>query len=554
MLFIEVKNLNIGFDGTKVLKNVNLTINEGDVVGILGRSGAGKTVLMHAIRGMEKYEEISGNIIYHLAYCENCKSIKPPSKVNSICNCCNKTFKPYEVDFVKSSLHSNERRAVIQKTAIMLQRTFALYGDISVLDNVANSFNEIGYKKDDVMDKSIDIIEKVQMSHRLMHLARDLSGGEKQRIVLARQLVKYPILLLADEPTGTLDPHISEVVHKVIMDSVNENNMTMIITSHWPEIIDQMADKVILLENGEVIDEGSPKKIVNEFIKLAGIVEKEYEYKIGKPIIKVENLVKKYVSATRGVVNAVNGVSFEVNNSEIFGIAGVSGSGKTTTSEILIGVVQPTGGDINVEIGGEWIDMTKPGPLFRGRAVKYMGILHQEYGLYPGRTVIDNLTESIGLKLPYELGIRKAMKTLATIGFTKARAKSILFNMAEEISEGERHRIALAQVLIKEPKIIIMDEPTGTMDPITKVDVSNSILMAREKMDCTFIIVSHDMEFLQKICDRVAIMESGKISNIGLPKTMIEQFFGCDNVKVNVGNSKTHLKFDESVQLTGDGC
>jgi methyl coenzyme M reductase system subunit A2 len=125
--------------------------------------------------------------------------------------------------------------------------------------------------------------------------------------------------------------------------------------------------------------------------------------------------------------------------------------------------------------------------------------------------------------LPYELAVRKAVITLKTTGFTEEKAKSILSKMPDELSEGERHRVALAQILMKEPNIIVMDEPTGTMDPITKKDVTRSILKAREELGNTFIIVSHDMDFLEEICDRIALMRNGKIVDIGDPKKVLSQ-------------------------------
>ena len=103
--------------------------------------------------------------------------------------------------------------------------------------------------------------------------------------------------------------------------------------------------------------------------------------------------------------------------------------------------------------------------------------------------------------------------------------------MTDETSEGERHRIALAQVLIKEPRIVIMDEPTGTMDPITKVSVTNSILKAREEIGETFVVVSHDMDFVHEICDRVALMRDGKIVDIGIPENVLSQLTEAEKLK-----------------------
>ncbi|ADI74649.1 methyl coenzyme M reductase system, component A2 [Methanohalobium evestigatum Z-7303] len=520
-LFIEIKNLTVDFDGTSVLKNVNLNINEGEVVGILGRSGAGKTVLMHVLRGVEEYKNASGEVIYHLARCSKCGYIEPPSKVGEECRECGEELQSYEVDLLKLPSNDKNRRNIVKRIAIMLQRTFALYGDDRVIDNVISSLKEIGYKGKDALSKAMELLDEVEMSHRMMHVARDLSGGEKQRVVLARQLVRNPMMLIADEPTGTLDPKTARIVHDVISDAVNSYNMTMTITSHWPDVIKQMADKAIILDKGEIVNEGNPSEMADEFTNLACSIEKECKREIGDKILQVQNLSKKYVSVTRGVIYAVNDVSFDVYEGEIFGIAGVSGAGKTTTSQILIGNVQPTKGSIEVRVGDDWVDMTVPGAENRGHATQYMGILHQEYGLYTNRTVIDNLTESIGIDLPYELAVKKAISTLTTTGFTEDEAKSLLHNMAEELSEGERHRVALAQVLMKEPNIVIMDEPTGTMDPVTKKDVTKSILKTRDKMGDTFIIVSHDMDFLVDVCDRVALMQESRIMDIGEPENVL---------------------------------
>jgi methyl coenzyme M reductase system subunit A2 len=103
--------------------------------------------------------------------------------------------------------------------------------------------------------------------------------------------------------------------------------------------------------------------------------------------------------------------------------------------------------------------------------------------------------------------------------------------MPDELSEGERHRVALAQILMKEPNIIVMDEPTGTMDPITKKDVTRSILKAREELGNTFIIVSHDMDFLEDICDTVALMRNGEIVDIGEPKKVISQLTEAERIE-----------------------
>jgi len=354
-----------------------------------------------------------------------------------------------------------------------------------------------------------------------MHVARELSGGEKQRVVLARQLAKSPMILLADEPTGTLDPATAKVVHESIKRAVKDFNMTLIITSHWEDVMVELTDRAILLDGGEIRAEGKPKDIAAQFLAMAGKLGKREEVEIGAPIIKANSLAKRYISIDRGVVKAVDNVNLEVNEGEIFGLVGVSGGGKTTLSKMVSGIITPTGGSISMRVGDDWVDMTVLGSNGRGRATKYIGILHQEYTLYPSRSVIENLTEAIGLSLPFELAERKAIHTLETVGFTEEQAESVLAKMPDELSEGERHRVAMAQVLIKEPRIVILDEPTGTMDAITKIEVTKSILNARQELGETFVIVSHDMDFVKNVCDRAVLMRNGQAIFTGLPSEVL---------------------------------
>jgi methyl coenzyme M reductase system subunit A2 len=266
-VFIEIKNLTVGFDDVDVLKNINLTINEGEAIGVLGKSGSGKSILMHVLRGVEKFDRISGELIYHVARCESCRHIEPASHAGKSCEKCGSELKETVADFVSLPLHDPVRRDISRRLAIMLQRTFALYGDDRVIVNVMNALTEIGESGPSAIHKAADLLDQVNLSHRMMHIARELSGGEKQRVVLARQLAKNPMMLLADEPTGTLDPKTAELVHKSIMNSVKQYNMSLVITSHWPQVIEDLSDKAILLEDGEIVAQGDPKEVCATFKK-----------------------------------------------------------------------------------------------------------------------------------------------------------------------------------------------------------------------------------------------------------------------------------------------
>lgn len=527
--FISVNNLCMDYDGSRVLNKVSFEIPEGEIIGVIGRSGAGKSVLMHLLRGVEQ-PPTGGSIIYHMAACNRCSFMDVQSHAGGKCPECGGDLVPVDVDLWDENSNGMKSR-VMHRTAIMFQRTFALYGDDRVIENVLHALDDINYPQEHAINRAADLIDQVKLSHRMMHIARDLSGGEKQRVVLARQLAKNPAMLFADEPTGTLDPETARLVHGMLTDAAKKNSMGMVVTSHFSHVIEDMANRAILLVGGRIAAIGSPKTVIRSFVKDYHEIDGSPPPEMRGKILAAREVSKRYISVDHGVVRAVNSVTFDVQKKEIFGIIGRSGAGKTTLSRIISGIIEPTSGEMNILIGDDWVDMTKPGIEERGRAKEYIGLLHQEYDLFPHRSVLDNLTDSIGLEFPKELAIRKAVITLQMAGFSEEKSRAILNRFPGELSDGERHRVALAQVLIREPRLVILDEPTGTMDPITKQDVKHSILHARDEMDETFIVVSHDMDFVQDICDRVALMRGGKIIDIGPTAAILAQV--TDEEKAN---------------------
>ena len=466
MKFISLKNITKSFNDVQVLKDITLEINEGETLGILGRSGSGKSVLINMLRGTQEYAPDSGQMIFHVAVCPKCGFVESPSKTGEKCPHCESTFESKDVDFWNSE--RTEFTAVKRRIAIMLQRNFALYDEASVIENVLKAMGD-NDEFENNLAQALEILQMVQMSHRITHIARDLSGGEKQRVVLAR------------------------------------------------------ADNVIWLEDGQLVKSGDPHKVVQEFLETVPLPQKVQDHEVGGPIVKLENVKKHYYSIERGVVKAVDDVDLEINQQEIFGLVGLSGAGKTTLTKMLTGLTEPSSGSLEVKVGDDWVDMTVRGPMNRGRAIHYIGLLHQEFSLYPHRDVLGNLSDAISLNLPAEFAKMQAIHVLEAVGFSQEKVQEILNKYPDELSAGERHRVAIAQVLIKEPNIIVLDEPTGTMDPITRVVVSDSILKAREELHQTFILVSHDMDFVLDVCDRAALMRDGSILDIGKPEEIVKQ-------------------------------
>jgi methyl coenzyme M reductase system subunit A2 len=328
------------------------------------------------------------------------------------------------------------------------------------------------------------------------------------------------MILLADEPTGTLDPQTAELVHDALIKTVKDKDMAMVVTSHWPEAIEKLTDEAIWLDGGTIKAIGNPPDIVEGFMQEYDVVRSE-GIEVGQPIIRLKNVKKYFFSVVRGVVKAVDGVDLEINEKEIFALVGLSGAGKTTTSRMIAGITPPTDGLVEIRIGDEFVDMSVSGEGGKGRATPYIGILHQEYTLYPFDTILRNLTTCIGMKMPAELAKIKAIQVLRSAGFSDKDMERILYSYPEQLSTGEKQRVAFAQVLIKEPRIIILDEPTGTMDPITKMSVAQAVIDSRRDLGETFVVVSHDMDFVLNCCDRAALMEMGKVVTIGTPEEIV---------------------------------
>ena len=536
---IEVENLSFTINNNIILDDISFNLREGETLGVYGPTGSGKSVLLNVLRGTKGYMPSNGNIYYNFSYCPNCKYIAPPSHIGKKCNKCEDKYFHKKIDLWNDEIFIN---SIKKRTAIMFQRTFSLFGQKSVLENMYEVFSEMQLSEKETNSRMIKILEKVNLMHRMTHIARDLSGGEKQRLVLARQLAIDPIVLFADEPTATLDPLTSNIIQNTLLDIFKNNDKSLVIASQNPKLLEKISEKSLYLDKGKILREMLSEELIFNLEDEGYEIEKTVFHEIGSEIITLNNVKKYFYSISRGVIKAVDNISLSINEKEIFGIVGKSGSGKTTISKIIGGLIPFKEGEFKLRIGDEWINMKDNGNLGRIRAMPYIGILHQEYSLYPTKTVLDNLTDSIGLNLPPEIGKRKAFSVLEAVGFKKEIIPELLKKTPESLSEGEKHTVALAQVLVKEPTLVILDEPRGTKE------IANAIRMARSLLDETFIIVTHDSNFVVDACDRSCFLLEGNILEIGPPEKIKGRMISLEieMVEKEAMNVSDYLKKDQT--------
>jgi len=530
------------------LKNVSFSTRPGEILGLVGKSGGGKSTLMKILRGMESFD--SGKIV-----------------MDGI------TITPDSDDAVV--------RAQLAVTAIHLQRDFALWTE-TALRNVVRRVHsrKTGFEVlpipenadyDDVYKEAMYYLRLVGLEDKANHLATILSGGEKQRLLIARQLAKKPKILLLDEPATMACPSTKQEVLDAIKNVNKELDLTIIVVSHLPEIHEYLADRLIWLEKGEIVADGKPRAILDRFMAGIGKMEPLALRPDPQPLIRVRGVSKRGCQICTGeVLNVLKmeNLNFDVNEGEITSFIGNSGGGKTTLLKIMQGVKLPDEGIVYYRYGDKWVDMMTYSPD-RMNVRRTLGIMYQEFALYAGETILDQIAYQMGIKgndvienaraMAEELGIsdkvldviyaltdmseedakaafealglnREIFKDLfPRFPMTEARKfaepifelmsldAEVMWKLPEQLSGGERVRASLAILLAARPKILILDEPFGDIDPITLREVSNAIKKINAKFDTTIILVSHHVDFVKEISHRAILIENGAIAADGDP-------------------------------------
>ena len=540
---IKVENVSKAYeldDGTKVtaLKDVSFEVKEGEILGIMGKSGSGKTTLLRALRGVEHIDD--GSI---------------------------------EVGDVKVTSQSSQfyYNNLKKETAIHLQRSFGLWPD-TVRENVLRKLYAREYfdegdtnfeiAESEFGDEADELLELVSLTHKKDHYASVLSGGEKQRLIMARQLAKQPKALLLDEPATMACPRTKQEILDAVKKINEELNITVILVSHLPDVQKYLADRVILLEDGEIVDEGSAEKICDEFMEGMDDVVDIQNISTDEDVIDVKDVFKRFYLLTGGEVLQMENINFKVQKENILSIIGPSGAGKTVLLRMLGGLDDPDKGEVLYKVDDGWADIDIPG-LNRMKIRSKLGFMHQEFALVHYATVLSQLATRLGYK--NENIVKEAQKRARNIGLSDELLDSfyqltdlpeneakerlmqigldgeilndlfprfpetvtkeavadifesldldmdILHRKSYELSGGQKVRVMLALILISKPKFLLLDEPFGDLDPITLRDVTNALKTISKDYGITVVMISHNTDFIKELSNRALFMDDGKI-------------------------------------------
>lgn len=468
---IEVNNVSKHYGKIQALKDVSFSVQKGEVFGLIGPDGAGKTTMFRIL----------------------CTLLQPENGTA--------TVDGYDV--------VSQMKEVRKRVGYVPGR-FSLYQDLTVEENLrffATLFNT-------TVEENYDSIKAIysQIERFKDRKAGALSGGMKQKLALCCALVHQPSVLFLDEPTTGVDP-VSRKEFWEILGHLKERDITIIASTPYLDEV-RNCERVVFLSEGVVKGTGSPNEILNEFRDIfnpPGIertlitnIEEKEEKKV-ENVIEVDHLVKAF-----GSFKAVDDISFSVKKGEIFGFLGANGAGKSTAMHMLIGLSQPTSGTGRVagfDIRTEYEQIKR-----------HIGYMSQKFSLYEDLTVAENISLFAGIYGMQDDEIkRKTDDLLQRLNFSDHRD-----SLVSSLPLGWKQKLAFSVSIFHKPSIVFLDEPTGGVDPVTRRQFWELIYDAAER-GITVFVTTHYMDEAE-YCDRISIMVDGKIKALGTPNALKKEF------------------------------
>ncbi|MFK4825935.1 dipeptide ABC transporter ATP-binding protein [Paenochrobactrum sp. BZR 588] len=509
LLKIQDFSLNIGtFDGSlPILKNINLDVYRGDTLGIVGESGSGKTVLMRTVLGIgpKRSEVKNGSMRF-----DNIDLIGLD----------NRGWR---------KIRGTRISMIFQDPMTYLNPLFTVgqqIGDVMRAHEKAAGGTQSSkqQRKDTTLEllAQVGIPEPERVFNSYPH---QLSGGMRQRILIAMALCGKPDLLIADEPTTALDVTVQAQVLDLVNELVKKLNLTVIMISHDMGAIATVAKRCAVMYKGEIVEQGLTNDILtnpqDDYTKRLLAAMPDINNPItttvttaetdAKPLLQVSNLKKIYKLKDGGEFAAVGGVSIHANKGEIVGIVGESGSGKSTLARLILRLVEPTSGDVffddkNIcQLGQE--DMR----LMR----RHMQLVFQNpHSALNGR---HNIADAIGepLRLQSKLKRHEIETQVDRLLDIVQLPRNFKYRYPHELSGGQKQRICIARAVALNPKLLILDEPTSALDVSVQAQVLEFLQELRRELDLTYLFISHDLAVIKEICNRVIVMRRGKIVEQG---------------------------------------
>lgn len=458
---IEVNSLSKGYGKVQALRDVSFSVGRGEVFGIIGPDGAGKTSLYRIL----------------------CSLLLPDDGTASVDG--------YDV--------VSGMKEIRRRVGYMPGR-FSLYQDLTVEENLRFFSTLFGTTVEENYDSIKAIYTQIEPFRK--RRAGALSGGMKQKLALCCALVHQPSVLFLDEPTTGVDP-VSRKEFWEMLSQLKEREITIVASTPYLDEV-RKCERVAFLSEGCIRGIGTPDEILTTFRDIfnpPAIEKLEAGTKSNENAIEVEHLVKAF-----GSFHAVDDISFTVRKGEIFGFLGANGAGKTTAMRMLTGLSQPTDG--NGKVAG--FDIRTEYEQIK----KHIGYMSQKFSLYEDLTVAENIRLFAGIYGMDDGEIRrKTTDLLDRLDFSAHRN-----TLVSSLPLGWKQKLAFSVSIFHDPHVVFLDEPTGGVDPATRRQFWELIYDAA-KQGITVFVTTHYMDEAE-YCDRISIMVDGKIKALGTPEEL----------------------------------
>ena len=487
----------------EAVKGVSFHVNKGETVGIVGESGSGKSVTARSIMRLLP---------------------SPPSFLKSGTiefqgeNLITQTEKQME------GIRGKDISMIFQDPMTSTNPT------IRIGEQIAEGLiKHQGLSKKEAHLKTIELLKLVGIKNseeRYNQYPHEFSGGMRQRVMIAMALACNPELLIADEPTTALDVTIQAQILSLMKQMQERLGTSIILITHDLGVVAGMCDRVIVMKEGEVVEEGTTEEIfanpqhpytqrlLNALPKLHEKKEPKLAPNVGPdvdlniPLVEVKHISKHFELNKGNVLKAVNDLSFQIFPGETLGLVGESGSGKSTTGRTLLQLHEPTEGEVLYK--GVPVTRLTKNELKSMR--RHMQIIFQDpySSLNPRKKVLDIIGEALDVhKLVKSNNERRARveELLELVGLNKEHA----LRYPHEFSGGQRQRIGIARALAVEPNFIVCDEPLSALDVSIQKQVVDLLKDLQQRLGLTYLFIAHDLSMVKHISDRVAVMYGGKI-------------------------------------------
>ena len=501
-LCIYLNGLNGG--SKKLVSNVNFNISRGEFVALIGESGSGKSLsalstvglLPSAIKASGKGKWL--NLTYDLA------------DHNSL-----KMFRGKEIGFI------------FQEPLVSLNPLHTVGKQIGECITTHTSISNV-----DLKDKVIALLKDVKLDdpeRRFNHYPHQLSGGQRQRVMIAMALSNNPKLLIADEPTTALDVTIQKEILDLLHSLRASYDLSILFITHNLKIVKNLADRLYIMKDGKIIESGKTKVIFKRptHVYTKDLIEPKIKitkskFNASKVLLSAENLSVKY-KGPRSLFRssskdfyALDKVSLSIKFGETLGVVGESGSGKTSLALSILKLIDYQG-DINLYLPE--VVCRKKDKLKNYR--RNVQIVFQDpfSSLSPRLSIRDIIGEGI---ISHRIFSKEQVEE--KIGLALRRVdldKATLERYPHEFSGGQRQRIAIARAIIMEPKLLILDEPTSSLDAAVQKQIIKLLIDLQKDLNLSYLFISHDLELVSTISHRMVVMKDGKIVDEGTPTKLL---------------------------------